>query len=364
MKIGLLSPHYAYNYGAMLQAFALCHYLRREGYDAVILNRRQAAKCDIPSFAGRMARRLEILAKWSSFGKFDRDYLQPQTVAVIHQCDWQKVGLSDFDAVIVGSDQVWRDDYAFNSFGYNLFLDFTEGYHLKRIAYAPSLGKATWQRPADVTLRVKELLARFDAVSVREDSSVDILQKQFGVRAQLVLDPTMLLTAADYRRAFNLRKLPPPKRYIAAYLLDYDHALQSCLQQVSATLHLPVRLVRAKGYKGRLAQLLNRFLPVRSVTAWVQNIANADFVVTNSFHGMVFSIIFRKQFIVFINTERGAARFHSLLGMFGLESRLVTSREQSFLYLISERIDYAPIEPAIARWQEISRTYLHNALEE
>lgn len=359
MRIGLLSPHYAYNYGAVLQAFALKTYLRKLGYDAVILNRRPAYHCAIPSMLGRLARRLEELAKRSSFGMFESQYLQPQTEPIITDVDWLKFHSFNLDAVVVGSDQVWRDDYAFNSFGYNLFLDFVAN-GTKRISYAPSLGKESWDASADVTETVRKLLNKFDAISVREISSIKILKNKFGVESQLVVDPTMLLSGDEYRKVFNI----PPKtnQYIAAYILDYNEAFRKRLYKLSQDAGMTVREISVRSPKSSIGVMINRFRSMAPVTKWVENIANADCVVTNSFHGMMFSIIFRKQFIVVMNKERGAARFRSLLQMFGLEERLVEESEDKYYHILSTPINYNLIEPQIEHWRKVSFAFLHNNL--
>lgn len=100
---------------------------------------------------------------------------------------------------------------------------------------------------------------------------------------------------------------------------------------------------------------------MKSVLEWVSNIANAKYVITNSFHGMVFSIIFRKQFVVIMNEERGAARFKSLLSMFGLENRLLNNYNDA-LFLFSETIDYSAIDPIIDLWRNKSINFLIKSL--
>lgn len=361
MRIGLFSPHYAFNYGAVLQAFALKEYLRGQGYDAVILNRRPAYQRAIPSRLGRMARWLEEVAKRSSFGVFEEKFLQPQTEEVVKETDWRKFSSFGLDAVIVGSDQVWRDDYVFNSFGYNLFLDFVDD-GTKKIAYAPSLGKESWDATDDVEQKVRELLARFDAISVREGSSIDVLKRKFGVEAELVVDPTMLLTEADYRRVFDIVETKKKKPYIAAYILDDNEMFDKRLKSLSKVTGMELHKVGVRAPKSAAAEMLNRFSSMMSVTKWVENIANANMVVTNSFHGMVFSIIFRKQFVVIMNSGRGAARFKSLLGMFGLEGRLVEESEPNYHTIFSTEIDYNSIESLIEFWRKKSFEYLHNSL--
>ncbi len=361
MRIGLLSPHYAYNYGAVLQAFALKTHLRSRGHDAVILNRRPAYHCAIPSLSGRMARRLEVLSKRRSFGAFERRFLQPQTAPVVHEADWEQLPAFGLDAVVVGSDQVWRDDYAFTSFGYNMFLDFADRCpQLRRIAYAPSLGKESWNSTPEREARVRQLLHKFSAISVREHTSVPILRDKFGVEATAVVDPTLLLDAADYTRILGIDTTP--RRRVAAYILDYDADYAAILDHTAHATGMPVSTIGVKSPSGAASVLLNRFRCMTPVTEWVRRIASAQYVVTNSFHGMVFAIIFRKQFVVFMNNERGAARFKSLLGMFGLESRLVAKDSDCYTDVLLTPIDYARAEAEIRRWQAHSAAWLDAAL--
>lgn len=360
MRIGLFSPHYAYNYGAVLQAFALKTFLRERGYDAVILNRRPEYHCAIPSISGRVARKIEEFAKSKSFGIFERRFLQPQTSPIIYQRDWSKFESFNLDAVIVGSDQVWRDDYCFTSFGYNLFLDFIHDRNIKKISYAPSLGKESWNAEQKVEEKVKELIKDFTHISVREKTSIDILKNKFGVNSELVLDPTMLLTQNDYRKYFMIPTLK--NDYISAYILDYTPDIQSFLSHLSKLENLKICGTLVKTPKTKFSKLWERFHPMTPVTKWVSNIANARYVITNSFHGMVFSIIFRKQFVVLMNSERGAARFKSLLEMFGLENRLLDAPSEKAGMILKTPIDYTAVNMQLDLWRNKSINYLINSL--
>lgn len=311
---------------------------------------------------GKNRSKIRRISKRNSFINFEKQYLQPQTEPIILQSDWAKYKNWNFDAVIVGSDQIWRDDYAFNSFGYNLFLDFIHDQTL-RIAYAPSLGKESWNAPAEVEQKVKVLLQKFDAISVREDTSIDILKSKFGVDSTLVIDPTMLLTADEYRQKLGITNISK-KPYIAAYILDYDTAEKNVLAKISKALNQPVRRIAVKKSKNKIQTFYQRFMPMKKVTEWVRNIAYANYVITNSFHGMVFSVIFRKQFLVFMNSERGAARFKSFLKMFGLEGRLVDIDDEKYLERIHQDINYSgEVELKIEEWINWSKEYLHKSLK-
>lgn len=290
-------------------------------------------------------------------------HLQPQTDKIVALNDVRLLEKYDFDAVIVGSDQVWRDDYAFNSFGYNMFLDFVDRCKMRKIAYAPSFGKSTWLQPEEVRRKVEELLKEFHAISVREESGVRICADIFGVAASHVLDPSLLLSAKDYMHEYRIAEDSRRKPYVASYLLDYDNEKKHTIDNIAAYLGKPHVGIDISNYTGRLSSFFHRFYPAYpKVRTWIDTIAHADFVVTNSFHGMVFSIIFRKQFVVYGNRERGMERFHSLLKIFGLEQRLLDWHD-NFREVIDTEIDYRKVEPLIKEWQQKSYTFIHEALE-
>lgn len=363
MKIGILTPHYAYNYGAVLQAFALLTYLREIGHDAMIINRRPKWQAAVPSFWGRMSRLLEEHTRGRIFVKNERKHLRPETMPIILASDLPKLKSYNFDAVIVGSDQVWRDDYAFNSFGYNEFLDFVDSSISRKIAYAPSFGKESWHKPEDVRRRVETLLHDFHAISVRETSGVNICKDVFHVVATHVLDPTFLLEPNDYIRLYGLQRKHLNQQFMSSYILDGDKLKREKIIAIAKKLNLRYRNIIMYSHSGRVSSLLHRFYPIYpSVETWLLNIAKADFVVTNSFHGMAFSIIFRKQFVVFGNAVRGMERFRSMLQMFGLEDRLL-SWDDDVMQLFYTPIDYTKVEPLISEWQQRSFNFIQQALE-
>lgn len=362
MKIGILTPHYAFNYGAVLQAFALLTYLKSQGHDVVIINRRPPSQAAVPSLAGRVCRKMQEHTQGRNFIANEIKHLQPQTVPIILPQDLSLIDKYHLEAIIVGSDQVWRDDYAFNSFGYNVFLDFA-GCEIRKISYAPSFGKDTWVQPEPVRQRVAELLHDFHAISVREASGVDICRRMFDVEATHVIDPTFLLVGDDYLSHYGLSRQNGRKPFVAGYILDGDELKKKALATIAHKLGMDCREIIFDTYIGRLSRFVHRFYPIYpTVETWLRNIANSDFVVTNSFHGMAFSIIFRKQFIVFGNKERGMERFHSMLRMFGLENRLL-NWEDDASSLISTPIDYHAVESLIVQWRKKSQFFLNNALQ-
>lgn len=343
MRIGILTLPLHTNYGGILQAYALQTVLERMGHEVVVFD--TPKKSTLPplwklplSFAKR------ILLK--SMGRIDRIFIerynnrvqpivtkeiQPFIDEQIHRkvfAKFSKLDACDFDAIVVGSDQVWRSIYFIPMwFGQpmeNAYLSFTKGWNIKRISYAASFGTDKWEYNEEQTLHSKEALQMFDAVSVREENGVKLCKHNFDVDALHVLDPTMLLDANDYIELFKRKLTPKSKGNLLNYVLDETDEIESLIKKV-ASMKKMVPFAVNNPYEGDNTKPLNQRIKP-SVETWLRGFYDADFVITDSFHACVFSIIFKKQFIVVGNKERGMARFESLLKMFGLEERLVDEK--------------------------------------
>ena len=343
MRIGILTLPLHTNYGGILQAYALQTVLERMGHEVVVFD--TPNKCPLPplwklplSFAKR------ILLK--SMGRIDRIFIesynnrvytvitkeiQPFIDEKIHRkvfANFSKIGAREFDAIVVGSDQVWRSIYFVPMWlGFpieNAYLSFTKGWNLKRISYAASFGTDKWEYNEEQTLHSREALQMFDAVSVREENGVKLCKQYFDIDALHVLDPTMLLDVNDYIELFKQKQTPKSKGNLLNYVLDETDEIESLIKKV-ASMKKMVPFAVNNPYEGDNTKPLNQRIKP-SVEAWLRGFYDADFVITDSFHACVFSIIFKKQFIVIGNKERGMARFESLLKMFGLEERLVDEK--------------------------------------
>ena len=232
---------------------------------------------------------------------------------------------ADFDAIVVGSDQVWRPKYFEPMFGEgidNAFLSFAHNWKIKRISYAASFGTEDWEYTDEYTRLCSELLGLFDAITVREESGVRLCKDKFGVDAEHVLDPTMLLSKDDYMKLFDVANTPESPGNLLAYVLDDSPEKTEMINKISKEKGLVPFRVNAKA-KCAGAPVEERIQP--PVEAWLRGFHDAEFVVTDSFHACVFSIIFGKPFVVIGNKERGMARFESLLKMFGLEDCMIMS---------------------------------------
>jgi hypothetical protein len=376
MKIGILTLPLHNNYGGILQAYALQTVLKRMGHDAVVIDKSREIKLPILSFS-RYFLYFKLLAHkvlvdrnttifWER--KHNREYkvistytlpfIQKYIKRFVAERDYSNIKQGDFDAFVVGSDQVWRPKYFGRDILSNAFLFFAKDWDVKRISYAASFGTEEWEYTEAQTLECKEWIKKFDTLSVRESSAVQLCKEHLGVDALHVLDPTMLLSATDYIQLFKEANHPQSPGSLMCYVLDETEDKQKVVSNVEETLNLTAFSVNSK-YEVRTAPLEERIQP--PVEAWLRGFYDAEFVVTDSFHACVFSILFEKPFIVYGNKDRGMARFHSLLSIFGLENRLVTSSAEA-QKVISVPIDWSAVNAKKKGWQEKSYNFLKNNL--
>ena len=258
-------------------------------------------------------------------------------------------------AYIVGSDQVWRQQFVPMLDDY--FLDFIpETDSVRRIAYAASFGVDPIDISPERIALYSDLLRRFASISVRELSAVPILEQQFGTPAQWVLDPTMLLTREEYIDLLGLR-VKPSSEVFAYMLTDTPHKEEIALKVAQAQ-HSTYRLFSPwRHWNTRAGSLKECILP--PVEAWLEGILNAQCVVTDSFHGVAFSLIFGKPFIAIVNNRSGCSRFDSLIGSFGLES---LQEEAYELVRSPELYDVKSITQKMSQHRASSIDFLQDAL--
>lgn len=323
MKINIITQPLFCNYGGILQNYALQEVLRRMGHEVLTVNvppREIASRPGWKDYA-------HSIINWGkrfrgqyycpflnphTFAKKERELSEPQREFVrkhINKVDCKSPFTKETaldhpaDLWIVGSDQVWRPWCT--PYIENYFFDFLDD-TTPRIAYAASFGTDRWEISEEQTPRIRELAARFKAISVREASGVALCKKYLGMEAQHVLDPTMLLTTEDYI-ALTGENDYPHERYIATYILDPNPAKKKAIKDAARAFGLPIVPV------GRMHR--DSF---DSVESWLATIAHSDRVITDSFHGTVFSIIFRRPVKILENDIRGNSRLKSLIVMLGL----------------------------------------------
>lgn len=342
MKIGILTLALHVNYGGILQAYALQTVLERMGHEVRVVNSRwldimyrRPALWRLPlCYAKRIVKKIFIdhSKAINREGQLRREYrfVSQHTQSFIDKyvhshyvLSPEEIAEGTFDAFVVGSDQIWRPRYIPGRWGADktvVFLGFTRDWNVKRFAYAASFGVDEWEFPTEHGAEYAALAQAFDAISVREDSGVALCRDHLGVEAQHVLDPTMLLSPEDYRALINASGVPAHDGDMFCYILDRTEAKMGLADAIARERGLKA-VHMTDGMMLRDAPLNERVhAPVES---WLRGFADAKFVVTDSFHGCVFSIIFGKPFVVIGNVKRGLSRMQSLLRMFHLEDHLL-----------------------------------------
>lgn len=370
--IGMVTPHYAYNYGAKIQAWALAEAFRILGFDIEYINRRRPVGYEagnIPLIRGLRIK--QELYNNDNFFKFEHTYLQPQTKPLYSNQDFKDLDLSKYYALTVGSDQMWRDDYFHASFEYTPYLYFAENLvNLKRIAYAVSFGKNSCEYNTDVYKRILELIGKFDAISVREKSGIEILKKKFKIdNAVWVADPTLLHSMEKYIETFNLIKKPILNESIASYILHDTPKTFVFYKRIGSIIGLPFNhIIKPKGSKlfnNKLTNKLPHFHKMKSMEEWFSIFLNSRFIVTDSFHGTVFSIIFHKQFITMDNSVGGSERLKSLLSLVGLQDRMFHFNDNVSMVCskLKQPIDYSIVDERLLPFIKKSWNFLQMVLD-
>lgn len=334
MRVAILTLPLHTNYGGILQCYALQTVLQRMGHEVRVLVKPQYGRsyCIIyPLVVCKRIIKRYILGKkvniWLSPNELERkntDNFIKRYIAQ-HKCRYWDLDLADrFDAIVVGSDQVWRPEYSQPI--EQAFLSFLAGAHIKRVAYAASFGVDNCEFTEKELRICSSLLKKFDAVSVREASGINLCRNYFGVDAMQMLDPTLLLSADDYRTLICKACTEPSKGNMLVYILDKTPDKIALVEKLAKDRGLvPFWLDSPDEHKNNLPLNKQVKMPVEQ---WLKSFDDAEFVFTDSFHGCIFSIIFRKQFLAFGNQERGLSRFHSLLDLFSLNRRLILSSDE------------------------------------
>ncbi len=373
MKIGIITLPLCTNYGGILQAYALQTVLERMGHEVVVANKSHETY-SLPvwkmpyvytkRFVNKLLGRRDGIVFLEQYLSKVRSVTEQNTARFIDKYvhilpidSYDELSRrDDIDAYVVGSDQVWRPVYFGRNRMEDAFLRFAQDKQVKRIAYAASFGTDAWEYTPEQTTKCKALLAKFDAVSVREHSGLSLCKDYLGREAECVLDPTMLLDVQDYIRMFESAGTPKSKGSLLNYVLDEDEEKRRVLAEIAKDRKLtPFRVgSRTEDIHAPLAE---RIQP--PLEEWLRGFYDAEFVVTDSFHACVFSILFRKQFVVVGNKKRGMSRFESLLSQFGLEDRLVDgSVEINKL----KDIDYDKVHEIYRILKEKSNSFLTKSL--
>lgn len=367
-KIGIVTFHKAHNYGAMLQAFALCNTLKKENnveiidyYNSRIYNVYKIIRPFNSNFVESVKTLiLDIIylskknKRYKNFDKF-----------INNKCNLSKTfnSIADidkeadiYDILITGSDQVWSknivgelsDVYTLN-FG-------SRSKKTNKISYAASVGDA--KMIADNTEEYNNKLSNISYISVREEDAKEQLEKIIDKSVDVVLDPTLLLTKKDWNNEIvNIEK--EEQQYICAYVVKPDEEYVKIVNDLSEKTGLKVIHfgLRNPGYKNVLKSAYTE-----GPLEFVNYIKNAEYVVATSFHATVFSIIFNKKFFIVPHRKTGA-RVTNLLDKLGITGRTFSTLQEFESIDYNFETDWNSVEKRLEEERQKSLAWLNNAIE-
>ncbi len=371
MKVAIITLPLHTNYGGLLQAFALKSVLEFQGHEVTVLDLKD--KMPLPKglkapfvYLGRALRRREVFRERrysrelpllaANVGNFVLKYIKPRLIR-----SYSDIKEGEFEAFIVGSDQVWRPLY-FHPIE-DAFLAFTKDWPVRRVAYAASFGTDALEYEYMQLETCSKLLSGFDAVSVREDSAVQQCEQWLDYdKAVHVLDPVMLMDSEAYVSLASSASAHPAVGKIVSYILDASSEKSHVLEFMKKVSAMDVHDVSVHPYHND-RPLEERVAP--AVEDWLAAFADAEFIVTDSFHACVIAIMFHKRFIAVGNSRRGMARLTSLLDMFGLDSRLVhgIDPEDDGEFFLSHPL-WTEIDRILSDKRNESLDFLHKAMGE
>lgn len=344
--IGVVGWWYNDNYGGTLTYYALHQLLRSMGYSVLMIEKAASDPGYVPNYS-TIPRR--FAKKYYSISQIYHPY---------------KMGVLNgvCSAFISGSDQLFSP-YLWEYSGPPYYLDFAAP-DKNMISYASSFGNS-YAANEKFKMTVSYYLRRFNALSVREDYAVDIMRDNFGLEAKKVLDPVFVCDPIEYDKLIEKSELRLEEKYFANFILDPDEGKKNAILHAKAKLGLSfINLIHAIDFEANSKKLgLENIKPDLDVEDFLNYYKNAEFIITDSYHGTCFAIIFRKPFISIANKQRGIGRFVSMLSELGLQNRMVNdvseiySRPELF-----EKVDYTEAEKRLHILKKDSYDWLKNAL--
>lgn len=348
MKIRIITIHGIPNFGSVFQSYGLCEYLKQTGYDDVRVidyNPDYYNRRGLKAFLGKLLNYKHYVVRKKKFRSFVEKNI-PLTERGFKTSEELKNYDFDADVYIAGGDQLWNVFHqSGNDSAYRLV--FANG---KKISYATSMGQKNF--PQDELMKLCEDIKDFSSVSVRERSSVALLEKG-GIEASHCVDPVYLLKREDFEKF--LVPVNQPK-YMLVYLVTPSPLLDRTIAYLKDKYNLKVIL--CSGFSKKCC--CDEFLKDLGPDEILSYIKNAEIVLSSSFHATSFSIIFEKQFFTILPDEHTNERIEDLLNQFELSRRII-SDNSNFETALNDVIDYDSVKP-YSVFAEESKDYLREAL--
>lgn len=370
MKIAKLTWLNNGNFGTVLQAYALQKILRNKGYEVIDINYKASKKTKLINWAVNMNspklfiekfkekkaldNNKEILIKRNNkIESFKRKYLI-MTKEYTSPLELKKT-VGEYDIYICGSDQIWSPVLMNPVFYLNFVPD-----KYKKIAYAPSFGVVSTSRRKEK--KISKMLSEFDKISIREDEGRKFIKKITGKKVPVLLDPTLLLEKNDWEECTSEPIIKD--KYIYCYFLTENKKYLETIKKFAETKKMKV--VISPTIKGPFNTGFDEYTDV-GPSEWLSLIKNAEYVCTDSYHGLIFSLIFNKNVFIFKRfTDESKAsqnsRVYTLTRLLGIEDRILDELNLNKMSNF-DKIDYLDINEKMKKCSEKSIKWLIDAIE-
>lgn len=377
--VGLCIAFKGTNYGMHLQGYATQTVLDRLGFNTEIIDYHSGTEKGIKWSVGaayvackkirnavkKRFQRNETLDSLHEENKKQRNNVSEKfreerlhNIVEIHGISSLRVKSNDYYAVIVGSDQIWLPDIAFTNF-YTLRF---AAPGVKRISYATSLGVSAY--PNYAKKAAADYWKQMDYLSVREQQGKGIIQSIVDIPVEVVADPTYLLTKEDWEELIPVDKVINDG-YILCYFLGENEAIKKYARKYADEKGLRLVSILSNECNSDDHQYADEVLIGKTVEEFVNLIRNAEYILTDSFHGLAFSVINKKQFLIFYRKrndikEQRNSRIDNIVRCWGIEDRLIRNPEN---YVIPNReIDYKSVQIHVEDLRKESLNFLEKAL--
>lgn len=372
MKIGIMTWYHYHNYGSVLQAMALSAVVRQMGYEPYLIQYHpHAAVCDMPDYTlasifNKVKRKLKNYVN-ISYTSMDRErlfveFLDQYTLQTNEAETFPELSQlnGSMSAFICGSDQIWAPICFDEKYFLNFVADST-----KMIAYAPSIGVNQIENSM-IRDRMRELVLRFEHLSVREKRGAELLKELCGKDAKVVLDPTLLLDADTWSELIENSKEKvklPPEKYLICYFLGNERSYMKTVRKISSMLNLKIYIIPTTQRQKRMHECIAYDV---GPTGFLMLLKNSTYICTDSFHGTAFAVNFNIPFTSFKRFSDHAkdcqnSRIYSLLEQLGLESRIADTR-----YILRNiySLDFKRANQILLRLRDNSTSFLESALQQ
>lgn len=370
MNIKVITRHGPTNYGSLLQSIATQRVLEQLGHDCQIIDYQREDERGLkmietqvackPEWARNLLKKLAYIAMrypteihaQLRFDRMRREYLKMTARCTTHK----ELTQLEADVFMTGSDQVWGPTMC-GVYDPAYFLSFVND-HTRKVAYAGSFGRTDFI--AEILEEYKSLLERYDAITVRENSAVETLNKMgLSCRGQ-VLDPTLLLTAEEWDREMKVdaQPLPVKGKYVLVYQIHSDKNLND--YAIRFARHTGMPLYRVSAYMHH-ANRGGKFVYCPDVRKFLALVKNCTYFVTDSFHGTAFALNFNKDFIEILPNNKTGSRNQSILQLTGLTGRIVTDYQD--FSIAQKEIDYTRVNRIFEQERKKSLSLLTEMLQ-